>query len=251
MKIRFIITVLTILSFFGVCFCQEKNQMLATYDFINKNDGTSKFIKLWINKSEAYSEFFNINKSRDTLYADEFENLYFKKDSNDSIGNQYYLSKNEIIFRDHIYTDNQFTSVIVTENLPKFNWILEENTVLFNGYACNKASLDFRGRMYNIWYTTEIPTQFGPWKFYGLPGLIIKVESVDKSIKFQLAKLIFVKDVELAIPSMGKKITFEEFVSYQEKITSDFLNKIKSKLPRGATIKVNKTESTNIEKNYD
>jgi GLPGLI family protein len=128
---------------------------------------------------------------------------------------------------------------------------LEENTVLFNGYACNKASLDFRGRMYNIWYTTEIPTQFGPWKFYGLPGLIIKVESVDKSIKFQLAKLIFVKDVELAIPSMGKKITFEEFVSYQEKITSDFLNKIKSKLPRGATIKVNKTESTNIEKNYD
>jgi hypothetical protein len=52
-------------------------------------------------------------------------------------------------------------------------------------------------------------------------------------------------------PYLGKQISFNEYKDYQEKITDDFIEKLKTKLPRGATIKVNKTEPTYIEKNYD
>jgi GLPGLI family protein len=179
------------------------------------------------------------------------EEIHFKIESNDSIGEQYFLTKENITFRDHIYTEGKFVPVIVKESMPFFNWKLESETKKIGNYQCNKAALDFRGRSYIFWYTTEIPTQFGPWKFFGLPGLIIKIESTDKSILFQLTKLEYVEYEKLATPQLGKQITFEEYVVYKEKVIDDFVEKLKTKLPRGATINVNKTDSNEIEKNYD
>ncbi|WP_297063293.1 GLPGLI family protein, partial [uncultured Duncaniella sp.] len=37
-----------------------------------------------------------------------------------------------------------------------------------------------RGRNWTAWYTEEIPITDGPWKFGGLPGLILKVEDDKK-----------------------------------------------------------------------
>ncbi|NJM79105.1 MAG: GLPGLI family protein [Flavobacterium sp.] len=208
-------------------------------------------VKLWINKSESYSEFLKKENKNDTLYSDEYEYVHFKKESKDSIDKQYHLTKKQIIFRDHIYTENEFIPVIVSENMPNYNWILEEGTKVIGGYKCNKASLDFRGRHYNVWYTTEVPTQFGPWKFYGLPGLIVTIQTDDNSIFFQLSKLSFGKFEKMKKPSQGKNITFEQYKKYQEKIVADFIEKIKSKMPRGSVVKVNSTDSNTIEKNYE
>ncbi len=248
-KYRFCI--LFFFSSIGLCFGQQKNQIVATYDFFNREENKIQTVKLWIAKADAYSEFFNITSHKDTLYVDEFEGIYFSKENKDSTAQQYYLTSNSIIFRDHVYTNEQFMAVIVTENMPTYNWKLEKDTISIGGYLCNKATLEFRGRFYNVWYTTEVPTQFGPWKFYGLPGLMVKVETYDKSILFRLSKLEFLEGQALTPPTLGKSITFKEYVNYKEKVIDDFVEKIKSKLPRGATIQVNKTETTSIEKNYD
>ncbi len=250
MKSKNIFTVLIFVFFSSFCSSQEQVQVFATYDFKNTNTGKTQLVELRVNEKAAYSEFFESKKLADTLYADEFENVFFEKESKDSIGQQYYLSNNELVFRDHIYTNNEFVAVVVTEGLPKMDWILKKGTILMNGFTCNVASLDFRGRVYNVWYTNEVPTKFGPWKFHGLSGLIVKIETEDKSVKFQLTSIVFEQNQKLGMPTLGKKITFQEFVQYEEKITSDFVEKLKTKLPRGTTIQVNDTESTNIEKNY-
>lgn len=52
----------------------------------------------------------------------------------------------------------------------------EDEPVQWNGYTCNKASTTFAGREYTAWYTFDIPIVYGPYKFYGLPGLIVKLE---------------------------------------------------------------------------
>jgi GLPGLI family protein len=61
------------------------------------------------------------------------------------------------------------------EDLEILDWKLNGDTATVNGYLCRKATCAFRGRNYEAWYAPEIPVSEGPWKFYGLPGLIFKV----------------------------------------------------------------------------
>lgn len=47
------------------------------------------------------------------------------------------------------------------------------------GYTCLKATARLYGRQWEVWYTPEIGTNYGPWKFWGLPGLILSARDVD------------------------------------------------------------------------
>lgn len=248
-KIIIILLAFTALS--KICYSQSNKQIIATYNFINTNDNKKETVNLYIDKTIAYSEFLKLKPANNSLHIDDFEGLNLKLEPKDSIGKQYFMTNKNIVFRDHIYTDGNFVPVIVNEDMPKYNWKLESGTIKMGNYLCNKAKLNFRGRSYNFWYTTEIPTQFGPWKFFGLPGLIVKIESEDKTIQFQLVKLEYSEKNNIIKPHLGKEITFKDYVTFQEKTVDDFIEKLKTKLPRGATINVNVGEPLTIEKNYD
>ncbi len=43
-------------------------------------------------------------------------------------------------------------------------------------YNAQKAITNFGGREWTAWFSTDLPFQDGPYKFYGLPGLIVKIE---------------------------------------------------------------------------
>lgn len=53
-----------------------------------------------------------------------------------------------------------------------------------------KASLDFAGRHWIAWFTTDIPLPEGPYKFHGLPGLIVKISSQDNTHSMELKGVI-------------------------------------------------------------
>lgn len=56
-------------------------------------------------------------------------------------------------------------------------WNYSSNdTIKLLGYTCNKAIANFAGRKYTAWYTLDVPIPYGPYKFSGLPGLIIRIE---------------------------------------------------------------------------
>ena len=68
--------------------------------------------------------------------------------------------------------------------MPNFKWqILSESKEIL-GYKCQKAQGEFRGRKYIAWFAPSIPISDGPWKFCGLPGLILAVEDMDKYFVF-------------------------------------------------------------------
>jgi GLPGLI family protein len=63
---------------------------------------------------------------------------------------------------------------VYEELVPKFEWKIQSDTLTVLGYKCIKAITTFRGRTYHAWFTPFIPIRKGPWKFNGLPGLILK-----------------------------------------------------------------------------
>ena len=67
-------------------------------------------------------------------------------------------------------------SVEYVESLPQFEWELMEAVDTIAGYTCSTAKTSFRGREWTVWFTMEIPISAGPWKFNGLPGLILKAQ---------------------------------------------------------------------------
>ncbi|MDR0996024.1 MAG: GLPGLI family protein [Tannerella sp.] len=67
----------------------------------------------------------------------------------------------------------------LAEKVPPQPWHIGTDTMTLLGYACQKARTQFRGRSYTAWFAPAIPLDDGPWKFYGLPGLILKVMSDD------------------------------------------------------------------------
>jgi len=96
------------------------------------------------------------------------------------------------VFKDHkekriTVLDNISTSnFMYEEELTSQNWIIRDDTMTIAGYVCQKAQCSWRGREYEAWFTLEIPISEGPWKFYGLPGLIVKLYDTKHQYEFEL-----------------------------------------------------------------
>lgn len=66
------------------------------------------------------------------------------------------------------------------------DWKLEtEKTTVILGHRCQRATCHWRGRDYVAWFAPDIPIRRGPWKFGGLPGLILKIYDVNKLYTFE------------------------------------------------------------------
>lgn len=73
------------------------------------------------------------------------------------------------------------------EPIPEFEWNLEDGTMEVMGYECKKATTKWRGREWTAWYS-DIPLSAGPWKFNGLPGLILRLEDSRSEHFFEAVK---------------------------------------------------------------
>ena len=69
------------------------------------------------------------------------------------------------------------------------DWTILPDTASFLDYPCQKATLKFRGRNYEAWFAPQIPVNDGPWKFFGLPGLILKVKDTESQFDFECVGL--------------------------------------------------------------
>ena len=68
------------------------------------------------------------------------------------------------------------------------DWTLFDESQIINTFTCKKAKTTFRGRNWIAWYAPEISLPYGPLKFSGLPGLIIKVTDDKGDFDFELVK---------------------------------------------------------------
>ena len=93
------------------------------------------------------------------------------------------------------------TYLYFEEEIPPMAWVISTDTATVLGYECIRAAVAFRGRNYNVWFTPHIPVNEGPWKFYGLPGAILRAESSDGLFQFKAIGLEGVEGVNIAFPN--------------------------------------------------
>lgn len=68
----------------------------------------------------------------------------------------------------------------------KFDWKILNEKEKIGTYNTQKATTEFGGRKWTAWFSSEIPLQDGPYKFHGLPGLIVKIEDDGKNYSWEL-----------------------------------------------------------------
>ncbi|MBL3546672.1 MULTISPECIES: GLPGLI family protein [Chryseobacterium] len=78
----------------------------------------------------------------------------------------------------------------------KPEWKILSDKQKIGEYNAQKATTSFGGREWTAWFSTDLPFQDGPYKFYGLPGLIVKVEDATGSHSMTLVGNKTVKSVD-------------------------------------------------------
>lgn len=84
------------------------------------------------------------------------------------------------------YMDRISTKLFKYDDPVTFNWIILPDKEKIGAYNTQKATTEFGGRKWIAWFSTELPFQDGPYKFHGLPGLIVKIEDDGKNYSWTL-----------------------------------------------------------------
>lgn len=67
-----------------------------------------------------------------------------------------------------------------------FEWTVLPEKEKIGSYEAQKATTKFGGRNWTAWFSMDLPFQDGPYKFHGLPGLIVKIEDDGKNYSWEL-----------------------------------------------------------------
>jgi GLPGLI family protein len=183
---------------------QEVNEtayLLCTYKTISITDTNKKNKGKQLDKDlvgleigETSSRYFSINYAEREKENTEIKNSSdggrgnFKIDLSiiDKLGTPLIIYKNhktqQIISIDGYGWTNKFT---FDEPIPIFKWEVLPDTITIINHICQKATCQFKGRTYEAWFAQNISISEGPWKFVGLPGLILKITDSKKPIDAQ------------------------------------------------------------------
>jgi GLPGLI family protein len=108
---------------------------------------------------------------------------------------------------------------IITYNLRE--WEITNESKKIGNYTCYKAYEKTKTGTSNenviIWYTPEIPNQFGPERYVGLPGMVLEV--IIGKIRIIATKINFTADenqFSIEKPTKGLKLSEDE---YKKKVT--------------------------------
>ena len=154
----------------------------------------------------------------------------------DSIGKQIFIdfSNKQVIQRDVGYGH----AYIIEESLPIFNWIISTEQKKIGDIPCQKAATRHRGRNYEVWFAPSIPINGGPWKFYGLPGLILEAGDETGEVKFRFKKIINSSVSEKLVdkPTGERKVTRKELEKIYDEEYDKKEKKFFSTMPKGTTV---------------
>lgn len=182
---------LIILLFFITTF--SFSQYKVDYDYVTESFdsyGTSKTIdKCYLYTDNIQSKFIkdrviNGKKEQDFKHPNsESYEKYYKENQSEIIGDSIGYVVTKFFKKDSVYTRSSTGGLFKEKNELEDFVIIEEFKTILN-FKCQKAVTKIYDREFLVWFTYDIPVSDGPWKLYGLPGLILEVHSKDNYHNF-------------------------------------------------------------------
>ncbi|QQD13462.1 GLPGLI family protein [Sphingobacterium sp. UDSM-2020] len=166
------------------------------------------------------------------------------------------------IFRKIVIQDPKQKGLIETRSLDSKNYLVEDHTFKainwntdypeeekFGNKMCKKATADYRGTKVVAYYDPSIPVPAGPYKFGGLPGLIVMLYTESAHPHYWLLK-------KVSYPFEGQipvdrnyiqtlpKMSLKKYVEQHERKIAEQMRIMRSKLPEGVEFSTeNKTKT--------
>lgn len=230
MKIHFsLIFSLLVGLFFG-----QNQEFTYEYQYVsdstNKNDISKEIMILNVGKEKSY--YYSLDKyiSDSTINEESKKGLMVMpllyKISEMDIKD---LKNKKISFETKVH----FEKYAVEQNVNlKWKLLNEFDEIL--DHKVQKASTEFGGRTWNAWFAKDIPIQDGPYKFHGLPGLILKIEDTDLSHRFILKGIKNIpspfqypyrKD-ELNLTKISYETYIKAYLQYRADPTAQLIGKV-------------------------
>lgn len=131
------------------------------------------------------------------------------------------FKNNQIIFDDQIF-DEYYT---YSEPLKGIKWKLTDNKAELLGYEVQKAVAYYGGRHWEAWFAPQIPISDGPYKFHGLPGLILKINDSENHYVFVVKSLSVIDEEIFLVRKTQNRInlTKKEFFYVRQNALENFL----------------------------
>ncbi|KFF12735.1 hypothetical protein IW15_08035 [Chryseobacterium soli] len=186
-------------------------------DSLHKENVEKEIMNLDITK-EGSNFYSALLITRDSLFKAEIEK---GKASQSVVFDMRKIKRAKVNFRisksypnlENIYHTSLNASNVALKENHKINWTIFPETKIIEGFKVQKATTTFGGRNWIAWFTNDIQIQDGPYKFCGLPGLILNIGDEKGDHVFNLIGSKKLNDEPLLMDSKMKEIflTNEKF----------------------------------------
>ncbi len=196
--------------------------------FLDVKGGKSLFIsENKLMKDSLFTSYKPEEKENNKKEEKDFSKLGAKKHFEPTFF-EYFITKNIPEQKVYYYDRVGGKQIYYQEDRP-VKWEITNEVEKQNGYPAQKATVNFGGRIWTAWFTKDISISDGPYKFSGLPGLIVKLEDDKGDYKFDLVKKIIVKNsFEEPISSDAKQSTRIDFHGDKAALEMEFMKNRKS-----------------------
>lgn len=209
MKMKYIFTFLLVmfLSATGAK-CQT---YAATYMAdIRTTNGPPRSGETMLHFSDSVSTYFHPSWPVETSYQGENVITVIRGDR-DKLRVYTDLKRGVQVYDCHMYSGDG--GWIFTEMTPNIDWTVRADSIKeYQGLSVVFATGHYGGRDYEAWFTPQIPYPVGPYRFGGLPGLIVTLNSTDDYVNYELLRIeeISLEESDLALPKHGEPITMNQ-----------------------------------------
>lgn len=250
---------LTIIDYANVKCSYERKEVKDTLTGIAREDLI--YLQIGDKYSKCYSFYTHRFDSLRVYGREELSRMIVTMNKNWSdIGNSYfaptsdpfprmttYLFKNyshgEMIILDRIMGD--YYQYEEGKNLQEWD-LQEDSTKTILGHECQKATCKFRGRVWTAWFALDIPISDGPWKFSGLPGLIMEVYDKGEQYYFCINGMQQVKSEPIYFGIVGIETKRFEKASFSAFLKAEYKFLRGNRSPLAESIGLPQTESNYI-----